>query len=536
MVVVGGGAAGLMAALELPKALKVLLLCRDGEPRSASRWAQGGLAAAVRSDDSPSLHRADTLRAGAGLGEPAAVDLLVKEAPGCVERLLQFGLQLDRDGSELSTTLEAAHSRRRVLHAQDQTGLALVELLEQRLKAQANVCCLQGGLATQLWLKAGKCCGLQLIYGGQLGWLQAGAVVLATGGGGHLFANTTNPASARGDGVAMAWEAGAVLRDLEFVQFHPTALMHPGAPHFLLSEALRGEGAQLLKSDGKPLGASEMLPRDQLSRAMVREMQRSAEQRLWLDLKPVGETKLQQQFPMILKRCIELGLAPLQQPLPVAPAAHYWMGGVATNLAAACSITGLYAVGEVASSGIHGANRLASNSLSECLVMAHQLRMLNPLSNPVGPSFNKKVSSLNWNCEQTLMLKAQQASEKLRRLCWQVAGVERWGSSLEEAIKIATTIQQELNLSTVLKPILEQPQGELHNVNEAQLTQFEVLWDQRQRNLVSLLLLKAAAFREESRGGHFRRDAPAALPYWCRHSLQRIGEKLSTAAVGEAIN
>lgn len=165
-----------------------------------------------------------------------------------------------------------------------------------------------------------------------------------------------------------------------------------------------------------------MLPRDQLSRAMVREMQRSAEQRLWLDLKPVGVTKLQQQFPMILKRCIELGLAPLQQPLPVAPAAHYWMGGVATNLAAACSIAGLYAVGEVASSGIHGANRLASNSLSECLVMAHQLRMLNPLSNPVGPSFNKKVSSLNWNCEQTLMLKAQQASEKLRRLCWQVAG------------------------------------------------------------------------------------------------------------------
>ena len=535
-MVVGGGAAGLMAALELPKALKVLLLCRDSELRSASRWAQGGLAAAVGHDDSPHLHRADTLEAGAGLCEPAAVDLLVQEAPNCVERLLQLGLPLDRDGSQLSTTLEAAHSRRRVLHAQDQTGRALVELLEQRVRQQSNVCWLQGGLVLQLWLESNRCCGLQLLFGAQLGWLQAGAVVLATGGGGDLFANTTNPSTARGDGVAMAWEAGAVLRDLEFVQFHPTALMHPGAPHFLLTEALRGEGARLLQSNGEALGAhaSEMLPRDQLSRAMVREMKRTKAQRLWLDLQPVGKTKLQQQFPMIIKRCQQLGLEPLAKPLPVAPAAHYWMGGVATDLKAATSVQGLYAVGEVASSGIHGANRLASNSLSECLVMARQLKDLTPISinAATNPNSDNNVKSLDWQCDSNLTITAQLASKKLQQLCWQMAGVERWGSSLREAEKQAKGLQNLLDLDAKLKPFLAQKPGQLYSVSAKQYEEFELLWDQRQRNLVSRLLLQAAAFRTESRGGHFRRDAPLPLPYWQCHSLQKRGENLRTAAVG----
>jgi L-aspartate oxidase len=423
----------------------------------------------------------------------------------------------------LSTTLEAAHSRRRVLHAQDQTGLALVEVLEQKVKQLANVCWLKGGLALQLWVSSGHCCGLQLLINGQLGWLQAGAVVLATGGGGDLFANTTNPSTARGDGVAMAWEAGAVLRDLEFVQFHPTALMHPGAPHFLLSEALRGEGAKLLNGDGTALGegANEMLPRDQLSRAMVQEMQRSNQKKLWLDLRPVGEAKLIKQFPMILKRCQQLGLTPLQQPLPVAPAAHYWMGGVATNLKAATSLPGLYAIGEVASSGIHGANRLASNSLSECLVMARQLQDLIPHDHKINPA--NSVKELNWQCDPALVNEAELGSRSLQQICWKAAGVERWGGSIRQAQKQIEKLQQSISVNKILAPFLNQPKEECHRVNPIQQRIFEVLWDQRQRSIVSLLLMQAVSFRAESRGGHFRRDAPKPLPYWCCHSLQKLG-------------
>ena len=218
VIVVGGGAAGLMAALELPPGLQVLLLSKDRAPRSASRWAQGGIAAVTRPEDSLTSHAADTLHAGAGLCDPPAVELLVREAPACVQRLLELGMDFDRHGDQLSTTLEAAHSHRRVLHAQDRTGGALVDALERRVLQRPGLLRLQGGLALQLWLEDQRCCGLQVLHAGSLQWLRARAVVLATGGGGHLFANTTNPSQASGDGIAMAWRAGAVIRDLEFVQ------------------------------------------------------------------------------------------------------------------------------------------------------------------------------------------------------------------------------------------------------------------------------------------------------------------------------
>ena len=243
VVVVGSGAAGLMACLELPSPLRVLLLSKDSDPhsdprskpRSASRWAQGGIAAVTRPDDSFASHVDDTLKAGGGLCDREAVERLVHEAPACVERLLQLNMAFDRDGDSLSTTLEAAHSHRRVLHAQDRTGGALVEALEREVQQRPRLEQRKGVVALQLWMEEGRCVGLQVLEQNRIHWLRARAVVLATGGGGHLFAHTTNPNLASGDGVVMAWQAGARVRDLEFVQFHTTALMLPGAPHFLIS-------------------------------------------------------------------------------------------------------------------------------------------------------------------------------------------------------------------------------------------------------------------------------------------------------------
>ena len=527
---IGSGVAGLMSALELPSSARVLMLSRDTATPAASRWAQGGLAAAVRSDDSQELHRRDTINAGMGLCDPAAVDCLVRQAPACVDTLLELGLQLDRTGDQLSATLEAAHSRRRVLHARDQTGLALVELLERCIAHRPNVHWLRGTLALQLLRDGQRCCGVQVLHGSHLGWLGAGAVVLATGGSGHLFSNTTNPRGAHGDGMAMAFEAGAVLRDMEFVQFHPTALMQPGAPHFLLSEALRGEGARLVQPDGEPLfkRGSELLPRDQLSRRMVREMHRQQLAQLWLDLRPIGEERLQRQFPMILGRCRDLGLDPLQVALPVAPAAHYWMGGVATALDASTSLMGLYAVGEVASSGVHGANRLASNSLSECLVMARQLAAGDL---PGAPALKRTTTkALEWAPTESLRKPCNSAIQKLRQLSWQAAGVERNGCHLLQAHMEWRRLQNQLNLNGALASLLHLEPGECWELQAGQIEQLGWLWECRQRLITTGLLLEAAGFRRESRGGHFRSDAPASLPYWQHHTLQQRGQPIRSSA------
>ncbi|MEB3200996.1 MAG: L-aspartate oxidase, partial [Synechococcaceae cyanobacterium] len=442
VIVIGSGAAGLMTCLELPQELRVLLLAKSTSPPSASRWAQGGIAAVTQPDDSFASHISDTLRAGAGLCDPEAVALLVNEAPGCVQRLLELGMDFDRHNHGLSTTLEAAHSHRRVLHAQDRTGGALVDALERQVRQRPGLLQRKGLPALQLWVEAGRCVGLQVADGGTLRWLRAGAVVLASGGGGHLFAHTTNPSQASGDGVAMAWSAGARVRNLEFVQFHPTALMLPGAPHFLISEAVRGEGARL--SDGRGgspvacLAGGDLAPRDQVSRALARRMQELAVDHLWLDLRPVGRDRLLRQFPTILGRCRELGLEPTEAPIPVAPAAHYWMGGVCTDLSAATSLPGLYAVGEVACTGVHGANRLASNSLMECLVFARRLASLSPRSPESGSPAPEAIHALELTPRDRRMLEPdqlQQRTSRLRQLCWQVAGVERRGPDLRQALR-----------------------------------------------------------------------------------------------------
>ena len=538
VIVVGGGAAGLMAALELPAGLRVLLLSKDSTaPRSASRWAQGGIAAVTRPEDSFASHMQDTLRAGAGLCDPAAVELLVREAPACVARLLELGMDFDRHGEALSTTLEAAHSHRRVLHAQDRTGGALVEALERRVSARDGLVRRPGMLALQLLVEQGRCRGLQVLDDERLRWLRARAVVLATGGGGHLFANTTNPAQASGDGIAMAWQAGAVIRDLEFVQFHPTALMLPGAPHFLISEAVRGEGARLLDDRGESpvvqLAGGDLAPRDAVSRALVQRMRERQLAHLWLDLRPVGVERLERQFPTILGRCRDLGLEPTRAPIPVAPAAHYWMGGIRTDRQAATTLPGLYAVGEVASSGVHGANRLASNSLMECLVFARQLRELD-----LGPeeASSERPAGRSESCTTGVPnpdpQPLEQQQQALRQLCWQVAGVERQPIPLQQALLSVRRQASALASQELLAQVASQPSDLERTLEPATASWLRTAHDLQQRLRLADLLLEAALFRQESRGGHYRLDAPSPQPFWRRHTLQQKGALIHTEAVG----
>jgi L-aspartate oxidase len=535
VVVVGSGAAGLMSCLELPAGLRVLLLSKQDGPPSASRWAQGGIAAVTRAEDSFGSHIEDTLRAGAGLCDPEAVELLVRDAPACVERLVELGMAFDRDAGSLSTTMEAAHSHRRVLHAQDRTGGALVDALEREVLRRANLVQRKGVPALQLWVEGGRCVGLQVLEGGTLRWLRARAVVLACGGGGHLFAHTTNPAQASGDGVAMAWTAGAAVRDLEFVQFHPTALMLPGAPHFLISEAVRGEGARLWDRSGNSpvaqLAGGDLAPRDQVSRALARRMQEDGVANLWLDLRPVGTARLEKQFPTILGRCRALGLEPTRESIPVAPAAHYWMGGVGTDLEAATSLPGLYAVGEVACTGVHGANRLASNSLMECLVFARRMRGIQ-LPPPDETMASRTEPGRPLELEGPEPVELAEAIASLRQLCWQVAGVERQGSELQRALAEVRQRRRLVEASPLLARARSLTPGERLLVNGTAQKALLGLHDLRQRLVLADLLIEAAGFRAESRGGHYRTDAPAAQLFWRCHSLQRRGASISTQPVG----
>lgn len=537
VVVIGAGAAGLMSCLELPAGLKVLLLNRNTSRHSSSHWAQGGIAAVTRPEDSAASHATDTILAGAGLCDGTAVRHLVQEAPQCVQRLIDLGMDFDRECTTggLATTLEAAHSHRRVLHVQDQTGRALVEVLQDQVEQRPNLLHRRGVRVTQLWVKDKRCCGVQVLDGCRLHWIPARAVVLATGGGGHLFANTTNPTQACGEGIALAWLAGAAVEDLEFVQFHPTALRLQRGSSFLISEAVRGEGAVIVDEQGKSpvkdLIGGDLAPRDQVSRALLKAMRAQNVRHMGLDLSAISKEKAELRFPTILQRCRELGLDPLNQPIPIAPAAHYWMGGVATDLKASTSIPGLYAVGEVACSGLHGANRLASNSLMECLVIAKQMQHIE-----LGP-----MAHLKRHQEQTLMndhlekpmtqASLMAAIEALRERCWNDAGVDRSSKRMQEALFTITGELAELSIQPLLIRMVNQLKIDCHELHEISRRDLNLLLDLKHRLLASQLLLKACLFRRESRGGHFRYDAPTALPHWQCHSRQIRGQGLSTRPV-----
>ena len=534
VVVIGAGAAGLMTCLDLPPELKVLLLNRNTGRRSSSRWAQGGIAAVTRKEDSANSHAEDTVLAGAGLCDGDAVRLLVQEAPHCVERLEQLGMAFDRDQDGLATTLEAAHSHRRVLHVQDRTGRALVDVLRDRVEQRPGLLHRRGVRVTQLLVRDGRCCGVQVLDGAHLHGIEARAVVLASGGGGHLYANTTNPAQACGEGIALAWQAGAAVEDLEFVQFHPTAIRLDDAPCFLISEAVRGEGGVLVDAlGGSPvahLPQRDLSPRDQVSRALMQAMQRQQVKQMWLDFAAIPREQAERRFPTILDRCDELGLNPLERPIPVAPAAHYWMGGVATDLQAATTLPGLYAVGEVACTGLHGANRLASNSLMECLVFAHRLKEIELGPVPAALASDKtQLLALDLDgCSSSQLI---DAIEQLRQLCWRRAGVERSAAGLRQAIGKVKADEQHLEQQALLQALLREDPCASRLLAENSRRNLNLLLDLHHRLLTSRLMLEACLFRGESRGGHYRSDAPAPLPQWRQHSRQQRQRGIVTRAV-----
>ncbi|WP_288260523.1 L-aspartate oxidase [uncultured Prochlorococcus sp.] len=531
VIVIGAGAAGLMTCLELPSTLKVLLLNRNTSKVSSSRWAQGGIASVVRQDDSFDLHAEDTLKAGDGLCDFQAVKMLVKEAPGCVERLQNLGMIFDQSSDQLATTLEAAHSRRRVLHVKDRTGRALVEVLEDHIENQKNILHCRGVRVTELLIENNECRGVQVLDGANLYWIKSRAVVLATGGGGHLFTNTTNPAQSSGEGIALAWKAGAAIEDLEFVQFHPTALKFYGAPCFLISEALRGEGAILVDKNGespvKNLENRDLATRDQVSRAIMKNMHDNNVDHVGLDLRYIDPEKIVERFPTILSRCQDYGVNPLNEVIPVAPAAHYWMGGVKTDLNASSTRKGLYAVGEVASTGVHGANRLASNSLMECLVFARKMSsiVLNDLSKVEQFDRSFQEFDIEDPKEDQISIIAEKIDE-LRKLCWLNLGVSRNKVNMSKFLNYIQNDINKLNKNDLLNSLEKIKFDQNIKLSERNRRALNLLLDLKNRQITTITLLKACLFREESRGGHYRDDFPDKDKNWECHTRQQLDQKI----------
>jgi L-aspartate oxidase len=528
VLVVGAGAAGLYTALCLPEQYQIGLITKDSVARSASDWAQGGIAAVIDPQDSVDLHIQDTLKAGAGLCDYDAVQFLVENASACIHDLVKMGVAFDRQGSELALTLEAAHSRRRVLHAADTTGRAVVSILAEKVLERQNIQVLEQAFVLNLWLDdLQQCQGICLIYQNEVHWIRSRAVILATGGGGQVFAQTTNPAVSTGDGVAIAHRAGAILRDLEFFQFHPTALTKPGAPRFLISEAVRGEGAHLVDRHGHRFAfdyhpSGELAPRDVVSRAIFTHLQKTesdpAAAHVWLDLRPIPTETILHRFPNIIQVCQQWGIDVFKEPIPVAPAAHYWMGGINTDLENRISVPNVYAVGETASTGVHGANRLASNSLLECLVFGAEFRTLDlPTPPPTDRASVISASSVSKSAANQDLETIKQLRSELPRLVWQSAGICREQKTLEAAIAQITQWRQDFSQLPLSQTLLTlQPEQSLtFNTSEALRCWGELY------NLLEVadLILRSAAFRTESRGGHYRSDFPETCDHWRVHTI-----------------
>jgi L-aspartate oxidase len=530
IIVVGSGAAGLYAALCLPNHYRIGLITKDTLKTGASDWAQGGIAAAIAPDDSPTFHREDTLVAGAGLCDESAVKFLVDHAATAIESLVDMGVAFDRQGKQLAMTLEAAHSHPRVLHAADTTGRAIISTLTAKVMERTNIEIISQAIALKLWIEPTqkRCQGLSVLYQGEINWMQAGAVVLATGGGGQVYAQTTNPGVSTGDGVALAWRAGAILRDLEFFQFHPTALTKPGAPHFLISEAVRGEGAHLVDDQGNRFAfdyhpAGELAPRDVVSRAIFHYLQTQkvdiTQDHVYLDLRPIETERIRRRFPNIIEVCQQWGIDVFNEPIPVAPAAHYWMGGVKVDVNNCTSIKGLYAIGETASTGVHGANRLASNSLLECLVFAAQLSKLE-VTSPL--PINDKPDILRENQQEWTreMEQTQAIRDALPKLMWQSAGISRSQTVLEAAIAQVNLWQKQLKCFSMSQPILKlHPCQSVRFEQTTVQTQLRIYYETLNLVDIGYLMLKSALFRTESRGGHYRQDYTQSSKQWEKHTL-----------------
>jgi len=500
VIVVGSGIAGLIAALELSRGFSVTLVTKSRLAESNTRYAQGGIAAVMFPDDSVAEHIADTLSAGAGLCNPAAVEVLCAEGPQRIRDLIRLGVEFDRTGTEFSRGLEAAHSYARVLHAGgDATGLNIELALVNAVRA-ARVEVLEHTFACDLMVDTGRVCGLEVLSpAGVRSVLPAKAVLLASGGAGQLFAHTTNPKVATGDGFAMALRAGAQVADTEFYQFHPTALAAPGS--FLISEAVRGDGAVLRNEKGERFmehihADAELAPRDVVARGIAREMALQGGRPVLLDATALGAEFLARRFPTINAGCCSHGLDWTHAPIPVTPAAHYWMGGIRTDLWGRTSVPGLFAVGEVACTGVHGANRLASNSLLESLVFAWRCAglLLEQSADAGLPEWSRhSVFLIAPNHKESTQPLTRAA---LQELMWEAAGIERSGEGLRNAA-------QRLERAGIQGTSVE-------SLESGNLLQ------------IARVMVNAALAREESRGAHFRTDFPETRESF-RHDLIYAG-------------
>lgn len=508
VLVIGSGAAGLLLALRCASQGQAVALATKGTiEESNTAWAQGGVAAALDlEEDSPTAHFQDTIAAGAGLCDEQAAAIVAAEAPQRVDELQRLGVAFDIEtGGGLDLTKEAAHSAARVAHAADATGRAISHTLAARALRHPNISVLERSVAVEMIVAEGECHGAWLLVDGRLvPVLASAATALATGGSGRIFSRTTNPPGATADGLHLALHAGARLADLEFVQFHPTALAHPGAPALLISEAVRGEGAVLVDARGRRFcfdddARGELAPRDVVARAIYRQLQADPAGGAYLDLSPVGSPEaVRTRFPNIAAACARFGLDIGSAKIPVAPAAHYHMGGILTDLWGRTAVDALYAVGECACTGLHGANRLASNSLAECLVFAS--RAAEDIAREARPQFSREHAT-----PPPAYVEAPEVVEPIAATDWNAAGLIRDGITLKDAEAALRTIP------LVRRP-LDRPALEARSVLTA-----------------AGLLLSSARIRQESRGSHFRSDFPErddarwrARIVWSRHGHELL--------------
>jgi L-aspartate oxidase len=507
-LIVGSGIAGLYVALRLSeRGLHPTIITKARLEESNTRYAQGGIAAAVGPDDSSELHLEDTIAAGAGLVDRRAARLLARDAATRIGDLVRYGVPFDTVDGLVALGREAAHSRARILHAGgDATGLSIEETLRTRV-LEAGIDVRERTMLRSLTPRGAR--GLEATVSppkskdGER--LEPRPVVLATGGAGGLYLYSSNPSITTGDGLAIAFRAGALLTDMEFVQFHPTVFWRPGAPRFLLTEALRGEGALLRNAEGERFMPryhpdAELAPRDIVSRAIAWELERTGKSSVSLDATAIPRPRLLARFPSICRFLEDHGIDPSRQMVPVAPMAHYTIGGVRTDLEGRASLPGLYACGEVASTGVHGANRLASNSLLEGLVFGERLarRLSEPRAG--GPALPRRLVRIRWPRGHGAADQAE-IIEEIRRRLWKQVGIIRDRPGLENAIQRFYEVGQ-----------AAEPEGDALPGRVAQVA------------LTAYLVARAALTRTESRGAHYRVDYPVPNPAWKVHlGLLRVG-------------
>jgi L-aspartate oxidase len=512
ILIVGGGVTGLMAALRASRSSNVILLTNSSPLESNSAWAQGGIAAALDAADSPTLHIEDTLTAGAGLSDRTAVEALAWEAPLLMYALAKLGMPFERENGDFVLGLEGSHSHRRILHVGDMTGLALTNTLVHQVRSSPHITILAGYQAIELLCHTADCTGvLALDDDGNLHHFAATATILATGGAGALYGLTSNQPGALGEGIALAYRAGAEVVDMEFIQFHPTVFQTSDGQGFLISEATRGEGGKLY---GSPSGErfmpalhprAELAPRDVVTRGIFDAMQREGSPHVLLDLTHMSEGYMQRRFPTIYARCCKEGINPAREPIPVAPAAHYLMGGIRTNLYGATTLPGLYAAGECACTGVHGANRLASNSLLECLV-----------------SGSRAAAAALVYCENQPHDHTTNHSE------WVATSIPYAtrrgdGATVPSRATLADTMRTCAGPLRSAEGLSEGMQRLACFPRQACTTSPETI-TLANAALVAELIIAGGMMREESRGAHYRRDFPATNDsQWRNHLVMRRG-------------